>query len=484
MAKQTGWIHGGKYVKPKNIENNVHHRFAAASSPRRSSKQRTHSNSTTLSTLWTFTLKLLTSHVLPLIITVIQTMIALAAMTIGAVVCAVQLVRLKLASKHRQCQSPMQQQQQQQRDNRNSSGSVNAAPRNNHATEATSSSQITPPIQSRSTNQTSSALQSTTNAAATTIMMMPSSSKTTPKSLLRTTTKKSSSSSRRTSFGSKEPRTARRVLFFETSEGKVSRTEVLYDKEMPASARKEVNMLSNSKDGRGGLLAGGGVVTEGATAMNTNVAAGCSYSHNGSLGAGDSTSSTSVEKERLKNDNNTNYSIRQQASNNRSPMATTLVHQHTLNKITVPLNNNNNNNSKPSSSSSIPPTMNNSTSTSPLATLTNKRPRDETNTTTTAVRDVISKRRNLIAVSRYNSKQPYPKTRPVYNNTIGSNNTYITKRRREEIIWNVMNKKNKYENAVENTEENENTGKEGLLLRDTDTTIALGKTPMKARPTN
>ena len=483
MAKQTGWIHGGKYVKPKHNENNVHHRFAAATSPRRSSKQRTHSNSTvTSSTLWTFTLKLLTRHVLPLIITIIQTMIALAAMTIGAVVCAVQLVRLKLASKHRQCESPMQQQQQQ--DNRNSSGSVNAAPRNNHTTEVTASSQITPPIQSRSTNQTSSALQST-NAATTT---MPSSSKTTPKSLLRTTTKKSSS--RRTSFGSKEPRTARRVLFFETSEGKVSRTEVLYDKEMPASARKDVNMLGYSKDGRGGLLGTGGpgrgVVTGGVTAMNATVTAGCSYSLNGSLGGGDSASSTSLENEKLKNDDNTNYSIRQQASNHRPPMATTLVHQHTSNKITVPLNNNNNNNnnSKPSSSS-IPITMNNSTSTSPLATLTNKRPRDETNTTTTAVRDVISKRRNLIAVSRYNSKQPYPKTRPVYNNTIGSNNTYITKRRREEIIWNVMNKKNKYE--VENNEENTTTTgiKEGLLLRrDTNDTIALGKTPMKARPTN
>eukprot|EP00956_Cyclotella_meneghiniana_P011516 scaffold16169_cov62-Cyclotella_meneghiniana.AAC.7 len=398
-------------------------------------------------------------------------MIALAAMTIGAVVCAVQLARMKLASKHRQCESPMQQQQQQE-DNRNSSISVNAAPpRENHTTEATPSSQITPPIQSRTTNQTSSALQSTNAATAT----MPSSSKTTSKSLLRTTTKKSSS--RRTSFGSKEPRTARRVLFFETSEGKVSRTEVLYDKEMPASARKDVNM----KDGRGGLGPGRGVLTGDATAMNATVAAGCSYSLNGSLGGGDSASSTSVEK--LKNDDNTNYSIRQWASNNRSPMATTLVHQHTLNKITVPLNNNNNNNINKPSSSSIPITMNNSTSTSPLATLTNKRPRDETNTTTTAVRDVISKRRNLIAVSRYNHKQPYPKTRPVYNNTIGSNNTYITKRRREEIIWNVMNKKNKYV-AVENNEENENTGKEGLLLRDTDTTIALGKTPMKARPTN
>ena len=49
-----------------------------------------------------------------------------------------------------------------------------------------------------------------------------------------------------------------------------------------------------------------------------------------------------------------------------------------------------------------------------------------------------------------------------------------TKRRREELLWNAVNKKNKVDNNENENEEEENNGRTKLL----------GKTPMKARPLN
>lgn len=459
MAKQTGWIHGGKYVKPSDETDLRRHRSSAVSSLRRSNLK--HSPSRTAATaVGSFVWKLLTRHVLPAAVVAMKAVIALAIATVGYVVGAVRTARCQSASNSDSSESSMQQPQQQpQHKHSNNNATPPHDQPENRGAASVASAQIIPPLQSPSLpSDPTTSLHSTNTASASTVSAPPSSSRATPaKSLLRTNHHSNkSSSSRRTSFGSKEPRSARRVLFFETAGGEVSRTEVLYDKELPASARKEVTVGGGSMEGVGG---GGG----------DDVAVG--YSPNSSVGhiAGP------MEKERWSENRNSS----RPTQNNCSPAAGTHVNQHnSINSNIAPLDNM----KQSSSSSSLLPVNHSIKAPSPLATLTNKRPRDETNVDVT-INDVIAKRRNLIAVSRYHRPRGHF-GRPAYRTTAAmpirpvarrNGDSVQMKRRREELLWNAVNKKNKVDNDEnENENEEENNGRVKVL----------GKTPMKARPLN
>ncbi|KAL3791956.1 hypothetical protein ACHAWO_009471 [Cyclotella atomus] len=418
MTKSNGWIHGGKYVPAYGAGRPANHN-PYASSPRRA--QATNSSSRSHQILLEMWPKLTNAmaHILPILTTIIKTIITFLMLCIGGIVYGIEMLRSKAAARinsHNNDNNPIVQPNTipHQRSHISPPASIQSAinrasPANNNET----STRITQPLNQTSTN---------TNPSANSAQFQSTATRATPatKSLLRRNT---SSTSRRDSFGSKEPRSARRVLFNETSEGQVHRIEVLYDKELPASARK--------------------VKVETRESLEARVAAARtrreSYSPSSLVRGGELRAPEG-------NDVSPVITMNQQPQQ-RSPLADV-------------------NSSSPAIMNQIVPVKLHSPKPSPLKQQgNNKQPNNN------AV-DANQKRRNLIAVSRYN--------RNIHNNRVGQMNGYrpgylgprigpANKRQREEVedwVWKAMNKKGK-------VEEEEKRVEVGIRME--------SKTPRKAR---
>ena len=393
--KSNGWIHGGKYVKPTSQHGATSP--SAGSTPARKTKRARPEEETVLSEICKHVINLV-HHLLPILATLIKTVVTFVAILAGGVICGIETMRNKATN----INSPQRPQQ-------NKSQSV-PQPR-------TRSTPSPPMIHKASPSNNNSNAQP------------PSSQRATPaKSLLRVT----SSGSRRDSFGSKEPRSARRVLFSETSEGEVSRTEVLYDKELPASARKVTKETRESLEARVAAANAGRRQSYSPSAL---VCDGQSPATNWKVTSENQTNNSPLNGNQMRNVTVTNP---------RSPLATVKVH-------TSPVHTNNPNKTqcivnKPNISSSLAI-------------------RDTTNRKRSAVTKITNpdqKRRNLIASSRYNRPTISGYNRLGYRT--GVSNGLNSKRQREEMedwVWKAMNKK------------------KGKVV--TDESVIDSKTPLKAR---
>lgn len=387
MPKQTGWIHGGKYVKPGTPGRPVH------STPIRRAKQVTNRSTQAepiLSQLCTCMLVLL-GHLVPFIVTISKTIATFIMMMIGGIIYGVQFARSKLVVAQQQIRSPRQL--------HSPVSSVHFPPLNVQNVPSTSSKTRTSPPTSTQHVQTNAAASSHRPSHPPSANTTKSNNKATPaKSLLRQT-------SRRDSFGSQQPRSARRVLFTETSEGEVHRTEVLYDKELPASARKVQKETRESLERR---------VAE-ANKRRT------SYSPGALVASARQNSSPLDPSTRV-------------ATGNQQRLPLAVVNQSAVS----PENQLSTKHNSPISVPMKAPSL--MKAPSPVKMRENKRPAPQMRVT-----DANQKRRNLIAISRYNNNnnryvRPAIGFRaPVYGNA-------NLKRQREEVedwVWKAMNKKGK-----------------------------------------
>jgi hypothetical protein len=390
--KPSGWIHGGKYIK--------HSRDGAFGRPISSTPVRAHGAQfhrssqarTILSTLWKHVMNLLI-HLVPVVSMIIKTVVAFVMMMIGGIVYGIEMARSKAANMNAQ----------------NETVNPNISRHNEQQTS----------VQQNASRQTGSTPSPTTSSTspANPIIHPPSttlaSQRATPaKSLLRTAS--STTLGRRDSFGSKEPRSARRVLFSETSEGEVHRTEVLYDKELPASARKVTKETRKSLEAR---------------VAAANRGRRESYSPSSLVRGGH------MSPKEAENVSPLNDIPKQQVgiAQHRSPLAVVNNRDGTAN----PAN------------KQIVPVIGNKQS-SPLSKLNSNQPRI-INTKRAASQTIVNpdqKRRNLIAASRYN-RPVVAYNRHGYRGL--TNNGMNAKRQREDIedwVWKAMNKKGKVEEEV------------------------------------